>query len=66
MPGLTIQYGWHICNQDIQFLRYYVLRVFLVNIVRQFQPDIPRELVSSGLLIHYGLNIGTRVENRKK
>jgi hypothetical protein len=28
MPGLTIQYDWNICNQNIDYQR-----VYLVNIV---------------------------------
>jgi hypothetical protein len=65
MPGLTIEYGWHIRHQAI------VLQISCVEGVSGeycgvVEPDIPTKVVSSGCLIHYGLKCGTWVENRQK
>jgi hypothetical protein len=53
MNGLTIQYGWHLCN--LQFLKYHEVSVFLVDILRQFQPDSLTSVVSGGQFVRYAL-----------
>jgi hypothetical protein len=63
---INVQYGGHICNQNI------VPQISCVEGVSGeycgvvSQPDIPTKVVSSGRLTHYGLKCGTRIENRQK
>jgi hypothetical protein len=61
-----MQYGWHICNQNIvpQILCVEGVSCEYCGVVSAWYPH--KKVVSSGRLTHYGLKFGTRVENRKK
>jgi hypothetical protein len=59
MNGHTVQYGWYLCNANI-VPQYYEVSVFLVDILRPFQPDSLTNVVSGGQFARYALAGGAQ------
>jgi hypothetical protein len=64
MHGLTMQYGE--CVIPMQFLNYVEVSVFLVNILKRFQPHSLTNVVSGGRCVRYALIGGAQGETDQK